>query len=117
MAGEDNKPHVKRSKVEPAFLDSPIKSKTDINSTMDMILKKLLDVHDLAKSTKINTESMQLELTAIRADINTIDNKISEAEQRISDLEDARIKSDKELLFISYFYDFHEKKHCRRGRP
>ncbi|KAJ1100676.1 hypothetical protein NDU88_005757 [Pleurodeles waltl] len=100
MAEKDNKPHVKRSKAEPTFLDSPIKSKTEIASTMGMILKKLLDVHDLAKSTKINTDSMQLELTGIRADINTINNKISEAEQRMSDLEEARIKSNKDLLFF-----------------
>ncbi|KAJ1087731.1 hypothetical protein NDU88_000896 [Pleurodeles waltl] len=89
MAEKDNKPHGKRSKAEPTFPDSQIKSKTDINSIMDMILKKLPDVRDLAKSTKINTDSMQLELTAIRADINTINNKVFEAEQRISDLEDA----------------------------
>ncbi|KAJ1142212.1 hypothetical protein NDU88_008539 [Pleurodeles waltl] len=100
MTEKDNKPHVKRSKAEPTFPDSPIKGKADINRTMDMILKKLSDVHDLAKSTKTNTDSMQLELTAIRADINIINIRVSEAEQRISDLEDARIKTDKELLFF-----------------
>ncbi|KAJ1151311.1 hypothetical protein NDU88_004094 [Pleurodeles waltl] len=100
MAEKDNKPHAKRSKVEPTFPYSPIKSKADINSTMNMILKKLSDVHDLAKSTKTNSDSMQLELTAIRADINTINNRISETEQRTSDLEDTKTKMDKELLLL-----------------
>ncbi|KAJ1107987.1 hypothetical protein NDU88_005372 [Pleurodeles waltl] len=100
MTEKDKKQHVKRFKAEPTFPDSPIKSKADMNSMMDMILKKLLDVHDLTKSTKTNTDSMQLELTAIRADINIINIRVSEAEQRISDLEDARIKTDKELRFF-----------------
>ncbi|KAJ1205469.1 hypothetical protein NDU88_000904 [Pleurodeles waltl] len=100
MAEKDNNPHVKRSKAEPTFLDSPIKSKAGINSSMNMILKKLLDVHDLAKSTNTNTDSMQIELTAIRADINNINNRISETEQRISDLEDTKIITDKELLLL-----------------
>lgn len=100
MADRDNKSFNKKPKPEPSISDSPIKAKQDLGSTMDMILKKLAEVHDLAKSTKANTDSMQLELTAIRADMNNMSLKICDAEQRISDVEDTTSQASKEIKYL-----------------
>lgn len=100
MADKESRAQFKKTKAEQMISDSPIKAISDINSTMDMILRKLADVHDLAKSTKQNTDSMQLELTAIRADMNTINTKITDAEQRISDIEDVASQANKEIKYL-----------------
>lgn len=97
MADKETRAQYKKSKPEPSPSDSPIKAKTDVNSTMEMLLKKLADVYDLAKSTKQNTDTMQLELTAIRVDMSTINSKITDAEQRISDIEDTAFQPNKEI--------------------
>lgn len=97
MADKEPRSTYKKPKAEPTLLDSPIKAKADLNSTMDMILKKLAEVHDLARSTKANTDSMQLELTAIRANMDTINTRLSDAEQRISDAEDLSTETKKDI--------------------
>lgn len=89
MAGNEGKIAQQPKKTKPeAHTESPIKHKADINSTLDMILKKLAEVHDLARSTKQTTDTIQLELAAFTADNHAANNRLSEVEQRVSDIED-----------------------------
>lgn len=102
MAGNDGKIHqTEKKKRSDSSVDSPIKTKQDSNITLDIILKRLNEVHDLAQSTKNTTDAMKLELAAIRADIHTANSKLATLEQRVSDVEDGGAKTSKAILEVT----------------
>lgn len=81
MTEKEPKSHYRRLKAEPPLLVSTIKSKADINSTMEMILKDLqMYMTWQSQLNKKKKDAMQLEMTVNRADINTINRKLLKAE-------------------------------------
>ncbi|KAJ1181839.1 hypothetical protein NDU88_007038 [Pleurodeles waltl] len=91
MADKDSKLGMKLTKTEPPLPEFPIKGKSELKETIDMILKNLLDVLQRAQSTKINMDIMQQDVFGMRSGIKQIADKLSAAEQRINDLEDKSI--------------------------
>lgn len=96
-SGSDSKAQQPPKKNRNDVPGSPLKQKPDINSTLETILKRIAEVHELALSTKKTTDRMELELTAIRADIYAANNRISAVEQRVSDIEDAKLNINRTL--------------------
>lgn len=93
MADKESK-NLKRLKADPPNPDSPTKGKRDINATMDSVLSKLAEVLDLAKSTKE-------EISAIRQEMKDTNLRLTETENRISQLEDSGTKVSKTLKTLT----------------
>ncbi|KAJ1200717.1 hypothetical protein NDU88_004538 [Pleurodeles waltl] len=84
----ESKTALKRMKHSPPTLESPVKEKPDTSSTLDVILRKLNTMHDLAPSTKTNTDLLQVEVAAIRSDLKELKIRVTAAESKISRVED-----------------------------
>ena len=84
----ENKSSLKRTKAEPLFLDSPIKPKMGTEACLESILQRLKALHDLAQGTKSTTDATRQDLQELRKDVFSISNRLTEAETRISKLED-----------------------------
>ncbi|KAJ1144210.1 hypothetical protein NDU88_010512 [Pleurodeles waltl] len=84
----ESKTALKRMKHSPPMLESLVKKKTDSSLTLDVILHNLNTVHDVAQSSKTNTDLLQVEVAAIRSNLKELKIRVTIAESRISRFEE-----------------------------
>lgn len=100
MAGYEGKTQQNPKRGKNETPESPVKTKQDINATLDVILRRINEVHELALSTQKVNGRMELELAAIRADLHAANEKITAVEARVSNVEDARKLTDREVRAV-----------------
>ncbi|KAJ1129683.1 hypothetical protein NDU88_008049 [Pleurodeles waltl] len=85
---KDGQGSLKRSKREPPLPKSPVTDKQENPTTLESILKKLNDAHDIAQSMTTNTDIVQVEVSGIRRHLEEFYLRVTNAQGRIGMTED-----------------------------